>query len=124
MFLYKKAIPRDIEKIKQQALKGYGIDPNSNRRPHGFGAVVGFDFGDIYIDDTIAEKLSAELKEEIEEILLRFLKNDYGDLNADERDYNIENRYFGGGLIIGRYELSCGKVEMKLEDGKTEIKII
>lgn len=124
LYLYKKAIKRDIEDVKQQLCKAAGINPQSSHRPHGFGAVVSFDFGDIYIDDYLNTQLNAEIKNDIDNCLIRLLKDDYGNVTEEEDEDNGENRYFGGGDIIGRYEISIGVIEITVMKVHTEIKLL
>lgn len=124
LYLYKKAIKRNIEDVKQQLCKATGINPQSSHRPHGFGAVVAFDFGDIYIDDYLNIQLNDELKNDIDNCLIRLIKDDYGNVTEDEKDDNVENRYFGGGDIIGRYEIAIGVIEITVMKAHTEIKLL
>ena len=124
LYLYKKAIKRDIEDVKQQLCAATGINPQSSHRPHGFGAVVAFDFGDIYIDDYLNIQLNDELKNDIDNCLIRLLKDDYGNVTEDEKDDNVENRYFGGGDIIGRYEIAVGVIEITVMNKRTDIVLL
>ena len=124
LYLYKKAIKRDIEDVKRQLCKATGINPQSSHRPHGFGAVVSFDFGDIYIDDYLNIQLNDELKNDIDNCLIRLLKDDYGNVTEEENEDNGENRYFGGGDIIGRYEISIGVIKITVMKAHTEIKLL
>ena len=119
--LYKKAIKRDIEDVKRQLCKASGINPESSHRPHGFGAIVSFDFGDIYIDDRIDTVIDDELKKQIDNSLIMLLKGDYGVVSAEEREDIVENRYFGGGDIMGRYETKVGIIEITVLKNKTNI---
>ena len=124
VYLYKKAIKRDIENVKRQLCEATGINPQSSHRPHGFGAVVSFDFGDIYIDDYLNSQLDDELKNDINNCLTRLLKDDYGNITEDEKDDNVENRYFGGGDSIGRYEIAIGVIQITVMRVHTEIKLL
>lgn len=124
LHLLKKAIIRDIDDIKQQLCNASGINPKSTQRPHGFCAVASFNFGDIYIDDFLNSQLGYKLQEEIDVCLTKFLKDDYGNITIDEKDDNIENRYFGDGDIIGRYHISLGTIEIIVLKTHTEIKKI
>lgn len=124
LYLFRKAVKRDIEDIKKQLYRASGINPKSSHRPHGFGAVVAFDFGDIYIDDYLNSQLNDEIKNNIDNCLIRLLKDDYGNITEDENDDNVENRYFGGGDIIGRYEIAIGIIEITVKKAHTEIKLL
>lgn len=121
LHIYRKAIKRNIDDVKQQLCKASGINPQSSHRPHGFGAIVSFDFGDIYIDDYINSQLNDEVQSEIDNCLIRLLKADYGNITDDEKEDNCENRYFGGGDIIGRYKISVGTIEIRVLNDHTEI---
>ena len=124
LYLYKKAVKRDIEDVKQQLCKATGITLQSSHRPHGFGAVASFDFGDIYIDDYLNNQLNDELKNDIDNCLIRLLKDDYGNVTEEEDEDNGENRYFGSGNIIGRYEIAIGVIEITVMNGRTNIVLL
>ena len=126
MILYQKSPSRNYQDISRQLLKASGI--NSNCRPHGFEGIAGFDFGDIYIDEALADCLTDSLRSEIDGCLRRIVRDDFGEVTADEREENTDNRYFGNGKgIIARFALSAlptGKIEVRVEEDCTKIRII
>ena len=122
MTLYKIS-RHDPDSRREQLLKAGGI--RSGGRPHGFDALVDFNFGEIYIDDLLAAGLDQGLDRELELCLERLGRLDYGSVSADENDENTENFYFGGGRgLTARYEISAGVIDIKVLDGRTEIRII
>ena len=122
MTLYKIS-RHDHDDRREQLLQASGI--KSGGRPHGFDALVGFNFGEIYIDDLLAAGLDQGLDRELELCLKRLGRLDYGSVSADEKDENTENFYFGGGKgLTARYEISAGLIEIKVLDSRTEIRII
>ena len=114
MKLYRSKSDRDIAVLCQQLKKASGI--NSSHLPHGFHAVASFDLGNIYVDDVITKKLNPNVQCEIDDCLLHFLREDYGDLTEEEQEQNGESKYFGSGRgMIARYRISIGLIEITVE---------
>ena len=114
MKLYRGKSDRDIAVLCQQLKKASGI--NGSHLPHGFHAVASFDFGNIYVDDDIFKKLNPNIQCEIDDCLLHFLREDYGDLTEEEQEQNGESKYFGSGRgMIARYKISIGLIEIAVE---------
>ena len=113
MILYKKSEKRDYKKIAEQLYKGSRL--TDSHIPHGFSSIVLFEFGDIYIDESINAILNADIKYDIDYCLLQFSKDNYGIITEEEKDYNIENKYLGNGKnLIGRYKITIGIIEIKV----------
>lgn len=122
MILYKKAQERDLQKVAQELYKASALC--ESRLPHGFYAVASFDFGDIYIDQALDEIINDEIKRKIDESLLRFAREDYGEISEDEKDENLENKYFGNGKnLVGRYAVKNGELEINLLADCTKISL-
>lgn len=114
MKLYRSKSDRDIAALCHQLKKASGI--NGSHLPHGFHAVASFDLGNIYVDNVIDKKLNPNVQCEIDDCLLHFLREDYGDLTEEEQEQNGESKYFGNGRgILARYRISIGLIEITVE---------
>lgn len=110
MVLYRKSKPHNAA---DQLKKGSSL--SEGHFPHGFLAEAFFNFGEIYFEDEIYRLINCVLEKEIEQCLSRLAKDDFGEVSADEKDENIENKYLGNGKnILGRYLTSIGIVEIKV----------
>ena len=122
MKLYRRSSKRDINDVSEQLLRASGINNMEHSRPHGFATVIGFDFGDIYIDDQLFE-LGEDVHQEIDECLINLKKGDYGILSDDEIQENNESRWLGNGDVYGRYVSSVGILRIDKKCGETCIKL-
>lgn len=120
MKLYKKSEQRNYNSIADQLKKCGGIC--GNHLPQGFSAIAMFNYQDIYVDDKLYLLLNNDIRHEIENCLTRFSKDDYGIITEEDKDENIDNKYFGNGKnIIGKYETSIGVILIELLDHFTLI---
>lgn len=125
MYLYRKDPERDMTKIAEQLRRASGIKEGSEHCPHGFSGIVSFSFGDIYVDDNLNKLLSETVKEEIDGCLEQMSREDYGMIDAEEEDVNIENKYLGNGKgLLGRYSISEGIIEIAIELKYTMVSLI
>ena len=125
LVLYKKAENRNVKELSNQLCLASGINPQSAHRPHGFSSIVSFNFGDVYIDNDIHLRINNKLNEEIENCLERIKVDDFGSVSQDEKEMNIENKYFGcGKYLVGRYEISIGVIELNVLSEKTQITLL
>ena len=123
MKLYKEAQPRNTESAKSQLkLASGGIH---NHTPHGFESVASFEFGDVYVSDSLYQLLDFPICDELDLCLSKMLREDYGCVDADTVDANCENRYFGNGKkILGRYSISVGVIEIYIDDTFTSVTLL
>ena len=120
MKLYKKLVQRNYNSIADQLKKCGGIC--DNRLPQGFSAIAMFDYQDIYVNDELYLQLNSDIRLEIDNCLTRFSKDDYGIISDEDKDENVDNKYFGNGKnIIGKYETSIGVILIELLDHYTLI---
>lgn len=123
MKLYRKRSDRDIVNIRHQLKNASGIKSDVHL-PHGFEAIASFDFGNIYVDDTVFQRLSPEVQGEIDICLHRFLQEDYGLITDEEREQNGESKYFGNGCgMVAKYQISIGMIAI-LHDRNTTISLL
>lgn len=115
MKLYRKKVIRNMDENVRQLKAASGI--KGNKVPHGFGAVAGFDFGNIYVDDRLHKMMDSSLSAQIDECLSKMARDNYGDISPSEADTNCENKYFGNGKdLTGRYHISAGTIEIHIDD--------
>ena len=68
------------------------------------------------MDDVITKKLNPNVQCELDNCLLHFLREDYGNLTEEEQEQNGEIKYFGNGRgMIARYRISIGLIEITVE---------
>lgn len=119
MKLYRKKASRNFDALSQQLKNASGIK-NVAHLPHGFETVASFDFGDIFVDDAIFQKLNIGVQAEIDSCLCRFLREDYGLITDEEREQNGELKYFGSGYgLIAKYQTSIGIITILLDRNTT-----
>ena len=121
MYLYRAAEKR--QDIPIQLSRASGISEKSKSRPHGFDAIVNFDFGDIFIDDVLFSLLNDEVSKEVDECLKRIIQGDYGQISVDDIQENNESRYFGNGDVMAKYEISEGFIQIEKIGDKTLIRM-
>ena len=123
MKLYRKAEARDIDKLAIQLMRASGNI--KKQAPHGFGAVLCFDFGDVFLSDRLFLLLTDELRSEIDHCMRRMIKEDYGAVDADVIEANGESRYFGNGVgMLGKYQTRVGEIQISLLETHTYIELI
>ena len=80
----------------------------------GFMGAFGFGLADVYVTDAVDKIISRhpEFSKEIENMISRIHKEDYGNISADERDLNGEQRYFAGTSygVVARYDTKYGVI--------------
>lgn len=117
MILWKKDT-LDADAIHNQVSKTYKIE--NPERIQGYTGYFNFHFGEIWIDELIEEIIKKDAKFEtlLEELLKRLRSNDYGDISQDDKDLNMENRYFFGCFIglKGVYKTTFGIINIKIVD--------
>ncbi len=122
MIFYRKRVERDIDSVYCQLKMASGIKSDV-QLPHGFESVASFDFGDIFVDEAISEKMKPCVQMEIDSCLCRFLQEDYGLISDEEKEQNGENKYFGNGCnLIAKYQTSIGIIEIVF-NGETMISL-
>ena len=119
LYLYKKEQKRNIDDSRAQLYKATGL--NSSYLPHGFEVFAGFSLGDVYIDEELKNNLDDNLKKEIDSCLDKFLKDDYGVISSEEKESNIENKYFGGGELVGRYIIGIWSIQVVFTGRNTNV---
>ena len=106
-----KRLDRNTNNLRQQLKKASGI--SACHFPHGFDAVISFDFGDIFVDEVVFQRMDSTVRREIDDCLMRFLREDFGNVTEEELEQNGENKYFGdGSRMVARYRISIGLVEV------------
>lgn len=119
MKLYRKKESRDFGALRQQLKNASGIK-SVDHFPHGFEVVAAFDFGDVFVDDAIFQKLNIAVRAEIDTCLCRFSREDYGLITDEEREQNGELKYFGNGCgLIAKYQTSIGIITILLDRNTT-----
>lgn len=123
MKLYKKEIAPSPEKTAEELARGSGL--TNGHFPHGFSALASFGLGDVYIDEKIIALQNDRLTEEIDRCLLMLKNESYGEISDDEKDENLENKYFGNGKnLVARYKTSVGVLEIKVLESFTTVELI
>ncbi len=115
---YKSNYPinEEVKEREKVAIQGYGTE----KAPiiQGFAGYFLWSPPDLYISDNVeaAIKVHTHLKDELVSSLDRFISSDdWGDINEEEEDMNIENRYMFGlnCWMTARYETSCGTIVIR-----------
>ena len=120
MKLYRNAEKNDVSHLVMQLKRASGNI--RNHLPHGFESIVNFGFGDIFVSDTIFSMLNHNVCQEIDITLDRMAKEDYGIIDDETREANLESRYLGNGKdIVGKYQISIGCIEITIFDTYTYI---
>lgn len=95
----------------------------SPEKIQGFAGCFKFCFGQIWIDDKIEESIKniAEFEKLLEDLLKRFRADDYGNVSQQERELNLENKYFFGCFVglKGKYDTQFGTISIEIEDSDT-----
>ena len=122
MKLYKKSSGRNSSEVARQLEKATGQKILSDKHPHGYDAIVNFDWGDIYIEECLFDLLNDEMALEIDACMTDMIKGKYGISSEDEIEENEESRWLGNGTISARYKVSFGVIRINKICDKTEIK--
>lgn len=126
MILWKKD-NIDIVKRHEEISQAYQI--KNPEKIQGYDGYFNFCFGEIWIDETIKGIIEKNIifKNVLDDLLNRFLFDDYGDVTVNEKDANMENRYFWGQFVglHGKYRTEYGLINIVIiAKGVTHITII
>lgn len=112
MRLFFKDEEPDAKKIHDMVSKAYGV-----KHPGRIGGYEGtflFKLLDVYISERVNSvlTLSPDFSEYLNTLLMRFKKDDYGEITKSEEMENIELRYLGfsSRWMIARYNTDFGVI--------------
>lgn len=125
MILWKKD-NIDIEKRHKQISQAYRIENPENIQ--GYCGHFNFCFGEIWVDETVKEIIEKNpiFENVLDELLSKFGFDDYGEITVNEKDTNMENRYFWGQFVglHGKYQTTYGWINIvMIEKDVTHITI-
>lgn len=99
---------------------------SSPERINGYAGVI-HGLPEILISDELYRELQGNsiIIEEISDVLHRIVREEYGDVTAEEKEYNAEQRWLAGSFcdVVARFDISCGRVEFIGYDEYAIIKI-
>lgn len=96
----------------QEVENAYHI--SSPERIIGYAGVI-LGLPDIFISDELYREIQGNSKivEEISDVLHRIVREEYGKVTTEEKEYNAEQRWLAGSFcdVVVRFDISCGSVE-------------
>jgi len=104
--------------------KGMAID--NPEKITGFSGVM-LTLPNVYISENLNIRLQCDpsVEEELKSVLSNIIREDYGFISEDEKQFNAEQRWLAGSFydVIARFDISCGRVEFTGYDGYAVIRL-
>lgn len=103
----------EAHRVKLSEIKK-GIAVNSPEKINGY-AGISLGLPDVYICEELYKKVQIlpSVNDELLTLLNNIIREEYGLVSADEKEYNAEQRWLSGSYqdVKARFKISCGMAE-------------